>query len=264
MNDTLKLKIESYIGNSMSKEDISLFEKEIVKNTSLKKEVELAKELNHFLSDNYIDIKPKNKKLAKEIKTYLQSDDAKKIETTLLKVKNEYHTENLKPKKKNYYLLIASIAVLFISVFSFYIINQKSSSDLFAQYYSINDLPSITKRGKDLNNLKNGVQEFENANYTEALKLFKLYTGKNNDINPSIYLYAGIANMELKQFHKAILEFDKMINSNTLDKSKGYWFKALLYLKMDEIEKSKKILRKIINKKLYNFEKASLLLEDLI
>lgn len=262
MDDNLKLKIESYISNSMSKKGIELFEKEIANNSDLQKEIELAKELNHFLKGEYLDNKPVDNETSNKIKTFLQSDEAKKVESTLLKVKNEYHSGNFKPKKKFNYLVAASIAVLFISVLSYFMLNQNTTQNLYANYYSVNDLPSVIKRDNNQNDLINGVTKFKTLSYKEALVEFKNYKKTTTDLNPSVYLYAGMANMELKQYDEAIIEFDKIINSNTIDKSKGIWFKALLYLKKEEINNAKEILKQITQND-FKYKEAKELLQKL-
>jgi len=93
MNEDLQLKIEAYISNSMSKIDVELFEKEMFHNDELKKEVALAKELNHFLKNKYVELEYSNTNEIGEIKSFLKSNEANEIEKTLLKVKNEYHSQ---------------------------------------------------------------------------------------------------------------------------------------------------------------------------
>jgi hypothetical protein len=264
MNDNLKLKIESYISNSMSKEEHDLFEKEIKKNPELKKEINLAKELNHFLIDEYLDYKPSNKKSKKELKEFLKSDQAKNLEETLNKVKNEYHSRKSQPKKLNYFYAAAAVFLLFMSVIAYNFSNQTTPETLFAQYYSTNDLPSVIKRDNNNDAFKQGVLKFQSKNYKDAISDFKHYESNNKSIDKRMYLYSGIANMELKNYEIAIQDFDKIIQSDLLDNSKGLWFKALLYLKKQDIEKSKNVLEIILKSKTnFKYEAAKKLLEKL-
>ncbi len=263
MDDILKLKIEAYISNSMSKEEIHSFEKQLKNDVELKKEVELAKELNHFLKDDVIN-KHSDTELSKKINTFLESEEATGLENKLLKVKNEYKTAQVKPKNKKYLLVAASIVFLLISSIGYYFLNQNNSEKLFTQYYSANDLPSVIKRGNQQDNLIQGVLKFKESDYTEALKMFDSYKNTDNNLNPSVYLYAGIANMELELYDKALLEFDKMILSNSIDYSKGLWFKALLYLKKQDKVNAKIILKKIVeNSESFKFKEAEELLRKL-
>ena len=264
MDDILKLKIESYISNSMSKEEITSFEKQLENDTTLKKEVELAKELNHFLKDDLIENTYSDAKLTKGINTFLESEEAKKIEKKLLKVKNEYKSAKSKEKKKNYLLVAASIAFLVISSIGYLLVNQNNPEKLFTQYYSVNDLPSVIKRGNQQNHLIQGVLKFKESKYEEAIEHFERYTSTTKNYNASVFIYNGIANMELNNYDKALLEFDKMITSNVIDKSKGLWFKALLYLKKQDKINAKITLEKIVeNNTNFKFKEAGELLEKL-
>ncbi len=263
MDDILKLKIEAYISNSMSKKEMHSFEKQLENDAELKKEVELAKELNHFLKDDMVN-KHSDTELSKKINTFLKSDEASKLENKLLKVKNEYKRAQVKPKTKKYFLVAATIVFLLISSISYFFLQQNNSKKLFAQYYSVNDLPSVIKRGNQQDNLVQGVLKFKKLDYKEALKMFDSYKNADNDINPSVYLYAGIANMELEQYDKALSEFDKMILSNSIDRSKGLWFKALLYLKKQDETNVKITLKKIVeNSGNFKFKEAKELLQNL-
>ncbi len=263
MDDILKLKIEAYISNSMSKEEMYSFEKQLENDAELKKEVELAKELNHFLKGDVIN-KHSDTELSKKINTFLGSEEAGNLESKLLKVKNEYKSAQVKPKNKKYLLAAATIAFLLISSVSYFFMNQNTTEKLFAQYYSVNDLPSVIKRGNNQDQFTEGVLKFKTLDYKEALKLFDSYKNTDNDLNPSVYLYAGIANMELELYNKALLEFDKMVRSNSIDRSKGLWFKALLYLKKQDEVNAKITLGKIAeNSKNFKFKETEEILKKL-
>ena len=263
MDDHLKLKIESYIGNAMSDEEKVLFEQQMKSDAELKKEVSLAKEINHFLRGEAIN-EHKETADTKEMTTFLKSEDAKNIEKTLLKVKYEYKASTIKPKKKNYFLIAASIALFLISSMAYYIHNQSTPQKLYAQYYSVTDLPSVLKRGIQQDNLIKGVLKFKESDYIEALKLFDSYKNTTNDVNPSVYLYTGIANMELEKYDNALVSFDNMIQSNSIDKSKGLWFKALLYLKKQDKVNATIVLEKIVAKNTnFKFKEAQELLKKL-
>ena len=55
-----------------------------------------------------------------------------------------------------------------------------------------------------------------------------------------------------------------MLNSNSIDSSKGMWFKALVFMKCKDIDALKAILKKIsADKNNYNYNKALLVLEEL-
>ena len=69
--------------------------------------------------------------------------------------------------------------------------------------------------------------------------------------------------MELNQFQEAEKTLNSLISSNLIDAEKGYWFKSLLYLKSNQIEKVKATLSLIIKNSYFNNKKARELLESL-
>lgn len=267
MDEKLLLKIEAYLSNSMTNEESLIFEQELKQNESLQKEVDLAKELNHFLSDGVINTKPSDKKYEKELTNYFDSEEAKNIEKLLRDAQQEYRTSNETPvrkiSQKKIFYAAASITIFMICVFSYNLLNKQSTEKLFVEYYQASDLPSVTKRADEQNDLINGVKRFNDSKYKESLELLKVYESTEN-LNPSVYIYAGMANLKLIKYQKAIIEFDKLINSNSIDKSKGLWFKALTYLKMKDKRNARMILEIIIqNENNFKFKEAKELLEKL-
>ena len=65
--------------------------------------------------------------------------------------------------------------------------------------------------------------------------------------NPEAHLYIGASYLQLDNQKETIEAYDTLINSNALNRSKGYWFKALAYLKFGEEEKAKAALVQIKN-----------------
>ena len=256
--DNLQLKIEAYISNTMSKEESLAFEKEMQNNTKLTKEVNLAKQLNHFLTDEYIPKSYNDNILKEKFKIYLESDEAIKTKNLLLEIKKEYSN---KSKKKNYYLIAASITIL---VFSLIIFNlfKNTKTNLYTQYFSVNDLPSVIKRNDTNNLFAKGVLAFKIKNYNDALAHFNAYK-KQKNIDNSVYLYTSIAYTSLNKYQKALTEIDKIIAKNTIDKPKGLWFKALIYLKMEDNIKAKKILQQLIKNSNYKNLEAKKIVQEI-
>lgn len=263
MDDSIKLKIESFISNSMSEEEMLLFEKQLENDAELKKEVELAKEINLFLKSDFIN-KQSNPPLEKELHTFLESEEASLLKNKLLKVKNDYKNDSLKPKKKNYFLVVASIALLVMGFLGYVLLNQHSPEKLYQQYYSSNDLPSVIKRDHRQNDLIQGVLKFKEEKYKTSITYFERYKVNTDKINEAVFIYEGVAYMKLNNYNKALSAFDNMIQSKSIDSSKGLWFKALLYLKKQDKTKAKIVLEKIVaDSRNFHFKKAQELLKKL-
>jgi len=69
--------------------------------------------------------------------------------------------------------------------------------------------------------------------------------------------------MQLNKFDAAEVTFNSLIASDYLDAQKGYWYKALLYLKKKDTETARALLETIIANQYYNDAKAAELIEKL-
>ena len=153
--------------------------------------------------------------------------------------------------------------ILLIAIVPF-VNNPSSSTELYTSYINTTELPSLSIRGNENKDIRTKAQHlFEQKKYKEALVIFNNELDLSKKQTATVYLYMGIAQMELNQFEKAAHTFDALINSGLMDAPKGNWYKALLYLKMEKTEDSKVILNIISNKKLYNNQQADALLNEL-
>lgn len=78
-----------------------------------------------------------------------------------------------------------------------------------------------------------------------------------------IYIYLSLSQMGMESYTEAEATLDEFIQSDLLESSKGYWYKALLFLARGDLPDSEKILRRIIDEKLYNYQLAEELLDEL-
>ncbi|WP_290702158.1 tetratricopeptide repeat protein, partial [Lacinutrix sp.] len=78
------------------------------------------------------------------------------------------------------------------------------------------------------------------------------------------FLYLGVSQLELENYTEALKNFQKIIDSKTMDQSKGYWYKALTYLKMDDRENAiKEFEISAYSPKHFNHVEARELLKEL-
>ena len=263
MNDELKLKIESYLGGSMSAEEAESFSREIEMDPNLKAEVQLSADINFHLAEKALGSDIPDNEYTRTLKSYFQSDEAKEIEVKLRQVQSDYKESQDSSKRPKLYLYAAILTILIITTIGVFFFGSDTNSQLYASYYSPKDVPSIVTRG-DETALNLGAAAFQNKEYAEAMKVFENYLNSEANFNPSVYIYTGLSNLELGQHTEAISEFDKLINSNSIDSSKGLWFKALAYLKMDQTEDAKQVLEIITeSSNNFNYNKARELLDEL-
>lgn len=262
------LKIDDYLDGNMSKEEILIFENEILNNTELQNEVALNKEMRIQYSEqhwSFVDVNSAKKKI-EEIENIIKSPEFEYNISGIEDASNTYFEgEKFNNKTKNnykrfYVLAIAASFVLFIGLFFL-----NNNQNLYMNYNSWDNLPSLIERGVDQNKtLQDAEVAFVNKDYTAANTLYNTHILNSNTTNTNVYLYYGITQLELNQNDKALDTFDKIINSNALDSSKGFWYKTLVYLKAEDKLNAIKQLEIIVsNTENYNYNEAKKLLEKL-
>lgn len=260
MDEEIYKKIEAYLGGDMTSEEQEQFELMMSKDMELKKEVNLANEINHHLNkESWLSLKgTKNKQARNDIEDYIKSNEATEIKSSISAAGKRYKKSQYSLRRR---IFIISIAGIFtIVLLSTIFLNQNSSTtDLYSKYYTENDLPSIVKRGSQNEFLNNGIIAFKAKKYEKAITFFEDYLKENSD--PLIYSYIGISYLELDKTKDALSSFDKLLHSVSLDKSKALWYKSLIYLRMNDKVELKKTLSSIISDSTnFNYNKAKELL----
>ncbi|WP_299314493.1 tetratricopeptide repeat protein [uncultured Aquimarina sp.] len=257
--------IDAYLRDELSAEDRTLFEQLLQNDPELLKEFKIHEELfaqmdeSAWINDSFTpDIEE-----VKEVENYFRSAEAKELEDTIAKVQTNYQKNNTSFLKNRLFFSILAAASVAIFVVLYTVSSSNSSQDLYAEFNQWKDLPSLTSRS-DESQLAKGQQLFEQKKYDESYILFKEYIKGKNKLLPSVLIYSGLSALELDKYTEAISYFDQIINSNTIDQSKGYWYKALVYLKQDQKDAAVKVLEIILkDKQNYNFNKAHNLLKKL-
>ncbi|WP_299432714.1 hypothetical protein [uncultured Aquimarina sp.] len=259
MYEDIDKKIEAYLGGDLNSEEKKQFELIMSDDIELQKKVKLANEINHHLKEeNWLSDEDKNSSSRKEIEDYIKSDEATKIRSKILDAGKRYKNPQSKFKSKR---LIAAVAAIFVVALlsTVLFIRNSSTTDLYAKYYSDNDLPSLLKRSGQNDFLSKGIKSFKANEYETAITFFKEYLKENDD--PILYSYIGISYLEIGNTNKALINFDKLLNSSSIDNSKALWYKSLMYLKINDTIKLRKTLSKIIKDSTnFNYKKAQDLL----
>lgn len=204
-----------------------------------------------------------NKK-AKEVQEYAQVFDTastKKLQETIQEAQTTYNKQQQKTSKNIVKLLypIMAVAAIVVFVLLVYRTEPMSTTAAFATYMQETALPSVHTRGNSDNRLAKAKTFFDAQNYDQALAvLVELPT-----YDAGVYIYKGLSYLYLENYMQAEKAFDDLIKSDLLDAEKGYWFKALLYLKQGDKQKAQFVLHKIIDNKYYNYQKARELLKKL-
>jgi len=156
------------------------------------------------------------------------------IKNTIAKVGNEYAIKPKTSKNKSWYFYTGIAAMLLILLAVYINVNQAPSLDnLYANYLDASELPSLVSR--DDNKIIGQAETFyNNKEFEKALVAYNDIIKTTSSNSGALYLYKGVSEMQLNKFQDAENTFDTLINSDSLDAPKGYWYKVLLYLKMKD------------------------------
>lgn len=258
--------IDAYLRDELSANERRLFEQSLQSNPELLEEFKVHRELFAVMDESMWvnDVFTPDTEEVKEVTTYFRSEEARKLKETIEKAKANYHKTGSNSILKSKWIIPALIAASLSLFVILYSINfSESPQELYAKHNEWQDMPSLTSRS-DEGQLANGQKLFEQKRYDDSFQLFTSHIKEADEILPSVFLYAGVAALELDKYTEAVSYFDQLIDSDAIDQSKGYWYKTLAYLKQGKKEEAIQVLKIIIeNKENYNFSKAEILLKKL-
>jgi hypothetical protein len=220
--------------------------------TSFEKELETDQTLiNELLLHHEVD-----KAIAKEtkIKDFRQSLEA-------------IHQEIAEPRKNKivnlqnkWYWAAASITVFSGTAIYTFSKNAQSSQKLYKNYYEVWQ-PGFVTRGIETESVNDAIIAlFEQQDYQLCIKKIKKLD-KEAVISPKIQLIHGCSLMELGEFNEAIKVFNYFESQDyTIYTETALWYKALSYLRNDDLDMAKANLQKIAdNENTYATEAKELL-----
>ncbi|WP_299313462.1 hypothetical protein [uncultured Aquimarina sp.] len=217
-------KIEGYLAQTLSKEELLAFEKEIAEDSELKHELEKQRELHQVLRDrDTLDFKEKLQKISAE-------------------VKEEQSKSNI---YFSYWKIAASIVIILgLGTLLWNNLSKTDSfSDLYASYYTLYPAEDST-RGDTANEWGEVVKNYTKGNYDAVIS--KLEKTTSLITSEQFRLYLGNSYLNTGKEQEALLQF-QMISDTSRYGEAANWYRALTHLKLGDIKKSSEILNKIIN-----------------
>lgn len=252
MEEKVQKEIERYLHNEMNMEERSIFEKQMKSDVLLKEEVLLQIAIHESFDDTSIEHTQNiyDLNLITKIKEQLQSDELRKT-SKFIRKSTQKHKESNKNNIKLVSKFIASIAAIVLISFMLFYNYQQNSLSLYNEYADWDNLPSLIEKGES-----NVISELELLYDEEE---YKKIISRNTTSSKTPYelIYIGASYIKLNDFSNASITFEKLINTNSLESSRGYWYKLLIYLKQDKLNDANNMLTIILNdKKNYNYEKS--------
>lgn len=239
-------KIDLYLNNTMSASERLVFEQEMSEDSDLREEVLLQKSIAEKLFDQIFDhiTDDSTAEEVSAVKKKLLSDEYQAHQHHIASVANAYQK---KKRQKRTWLIGAAAAVLLLISSILWFPSKSSYESLYAEYANWTELTSYTEQS-DSNHFGDGERLYREQEYAKAIQFFEKFT---KDSSQKLYapglLYLGASYVGNEELENALITFDRLIQSNSYDRSKGYWYKLLVYLKQGDRNNVDATLELILN-----------------
>lgn len=235
--------IEHYLDGSLSDTERLAFEERLKLEDELRAQVEEMKVIREGI------LRASRKEVLKSIQA---------LEATLPAVEAP-----VIPLWRNTWLQVAAgISLLAVCAYLLWPRTQEPTQ-LFAEYFE--PYPNIimpTVRGvveNDSTVKAQAYRAYDQQNFTEAIRLFEAVQQKDE----GVFLYLGNSYLASGQPERALPLFEKVLNNYDVFDEQAEWYVAVSYLKLEEREKAKVALQKVVARESSYESKAQLILEKL-
>lgn len=238
--------IERFLRNELSEEERELFMKRMQEDKTFKEHVVLEQQLAETLDEkswSYANNKEHN-----EVKAYeeiIRSDGTKRIKETISEVQETYKNSQL-PNKRFRLKLVSGIAASILIVFSIvkYSIDigkidyHQMADRAWGKNFGLDFALRSSPADSSIIILNKAHEIFENEQYKEVLLLLKKYD--SSFVNYKyVLLFRALSAYKLDEKETSMRLLDTL---QRYDSDVAKWYKGLIYLKADDLEKAKKYL----------------------
>lgn len=171
---------------------------------------------------------------------------------------------------KKYALIVTAAVFVFVSLgFAYIYTNSDSTYRLFNKYshtYSINSTPRAFTNGHIQDNWDIAKFKYEMGNYEGAAKNLHITLKAQSDDQYLDYMYIGICQLKKGAARDATIYLAKGLEKQPPPEIKDAlnWYQALAYLKLQDFDKCKSLLKRISSSAKSQFSRrASSLLQEL-
>lgn len=236
--------IDDYVEGALDQASKEEFESALSSNKSLSFEYKFGKDIDRILGDDeLLDFSEKCLAASNEMKLPAQKL-AKVVHFT-----------------RRYWYAAASLVVIALIISGIVLFNPGSYSGekLFRMYYKSGDAVGISRSGNI--SMAEALLAFSKSEYVSADQLFDQILANEPD-NFAVRYYAGISNIELKNFPKAIKMFEFILDDpNNLYSEFAEWYLGLSLLASEQADEATSVFTNIASSRghLYQKEASSIL-----
>ncbi len=229
IDEKLNEKLERYLANQMNEQEHGQFEQLLHENEELAAQLKMHQAFQEIFSD--------------------QQDQMRQLIKEVVQEKNEATpVVKMKPFKKYYYLIAASVTLLILG-FSFLYLNDQAQPDQLYDdnFRAFDNVLNIRGADQESTALQEALVYYEQENYKYALSKFDQLADTISQYKDFVLLYMGISHACTSDLDQAVRYLEKSLSiSKPPLTTTVQWYLALVHLKKLNIEKSKVYLDEII------------------
>lgn len=228
--DKNKHLISKYLEGELNPLEARDFEEALGLDHELQEEMDLYRDVDEALSDTEVlDLRAQLDEIHEELSPQIE----KKVRKSSKRVLR--------------YAVAASVAVV-VSLGTYGLLFKKVNDNrIVSQFYKPYDVTLVNRSAAtEINSLMGeAMYLYDNMKYQEAIVLFEKILEVNPEYTAS-FLYSGISYLELKEYTKAGMLFNKVIEHNdNLYLEQANWYLGMVYLITNDKEKARKQFKKI-------------------
>ncbi len=199
-----------------------------------------------------------------DLKSVTEAEDDDQFREMLSDFESKARMEKPSVKRFPVKWLVAASILLVVGLTYFFTIDPSvSTQDLFVSNFEpYRNVVHPVTRGEDATDTKTeAFSSYQTKDYKTALSLFtKLYTDTQE---PYYLFYRANALIELNRAEEAIPLLQEHLGTEDSLVKNSRWYLAMAYLKLDDLENTKRMLREVVRNAAYKTEEAQKLLDAL-
>ena len=192
--------IRAYLDEELSEENLQAFETRLAEDISLAQAVTHFKDMDAMYSEDEWILYKGNTDTLKKTSQLFDTDDVHAFSDQLEVARSKYKQQAYPFRQiMRYAASIAAIGVLLLGSYYFFG-GSPTTQELYASYYTTDDLPSFTVKDDDNEPLAQAERLFKTGSYTEALALFTEAESQQPLPNADLLLYIAQTQGELGDY----------------------------------------------------------------
>lgn len=254
-NESIQEKIELYLKNKLTGDELIAFEKQLKVDEALANDVALTKDLNEAIEDKAIEAEyaPKLKELSNKYFT----EKPKFVSTK---------TKRTPKSSRPMIMVVALFIVLLLAFFAWKTSTQPtieispSSEEVFAAYYEPYLLEELTRsETTTATSYQKAIELYQQNKFSNAIPiLVKQIVASPNEVSAKILLGNCYLNTKPAQAQAAIEIFESLATDKTHSFTEiTQWYLAMAYIKNGQKQLAQPVLEKIAEKEIGKYPKLA-------